>query len=174
MSQELCRLTHLGHIECGLLVFSPWSNDSAVAAAWRRRRRRSRATRFFDRDFRQKGIQRSPGIAIVARSEEDRCLECYAPVRELDHQTSTPLGGKDIDEHAPTLLCNETIKDRVSGERPQRYSFARAVVIDVFRAKSNVWVADPFLSQFSALRSGSRSQLGLITEMVEAVPSFYG
>jgi hypothetical protein len=35
----------------------------------------------------------------------------------------------------PTFFCNDSEKDRVSGERSKGYAFARAVMLQVFRTK---------------------------------------
>ena len=125
-----------------------------------------RATRFCDRDFPQERIQSSPRITTATQFEENGCLKRYTPIREMDRKYSIPGGA------LPELFRNGSVQDRVSGERANGYSLARAVKFQVFRTKWRVWVANPFLSPLRALGRCGRPQVCLIGEIVKA-PLFY-
>src|SRR5262249_33788046 len=86
----------------------------------------------------------------------------------MDHKNSPLPRGKEIGKGVSAFLCNKSVKHRVSGERSKSYSFTRAIMFQVVRINPDVWIANPFVSPFSALGSGSRPQVRLIIEMVEA------
>src|SRR5215813_5517226 len=86
----------------------------------------------------------------------------------MDHKNSPLPRGKEIGKGISAFFCNKSVKHRVSSERTKGYSFTRAVMYQVVRIYSDVWIANPFVSPFSALGSGRRSQVRVIIELVES------